>query len=359
MLRLSLVAALFLALTVSVAGTPVRAEVSHHENLEDARPVTVLLNGDPWCEGWLVHDICWIPVRQIADLLGEPVHVEWQGPATVQVVTDFDHREGEEEFAEEEWRDEEGDFDAEQEWREHEPEMERDDEDEERLAHDVAFALRQLAADREHAERRAQILMQRERDAVEHARNAVEKEIHLELERELKRLEHERVQVELEAQLALHREVSELEHAYHQTESEIRLDLENELRRIGREEAELRHHLDSAASWDPDESEEELEEELEREEREETEGATVGGRPMGTIGETADVPQLPSGPPGPGPFGAYYTRLTFTPEWDAPWRVDDHADVVVRFDNGGHRFVFWRGTSYIPCWVTGGGPLRS
>ncbi len=37
------------------------------------------------------------------------------------------------------------------------------------------------------------------------------------------------------------------------------------------------------------------------------------------------------------------------------WRMDNHADVVVRFDNGGHRLVFWRGTSYIPCWVTGNG----
>ncbi|RKY09018.1 MAG: hypothetical protein DRP65_08330 [Planctomycetota bacterium] len=29
-----------------------------------------------------------------------------------------------------------------------------------------------------------------------------------------------------------------------------------------------------------------------------------------------------------------------------------HADVVVRFDTGDHKFVFRRGTSYIPCWVT-------
>jgi hypothetical protein len=34
------------------------------------------------------------------------------------------------------------------------------------------------------------------------------------------------------------------------------------------------------------------------------------------------------------------------------WRVADHPDVVVRFDDGGHKFVFWRGTSFIPCWVT-------
>ena len=72
---------------------------------------------------------------------------------------------------------------------------------------------------------------------------------------------------------------------------------------------------------------------------------------IATAGQSADVPKLPSGPLGSGSFGAMYTQLKFTPEWDAPWRVSDHPDVVVRFDDGGHRFVFWRGTSFIPCWV--------
>ena len=64
------------------------------------------------------------------------------------------------------------------------------------------------------------------------------------------------------------------------------------------------------------------------------------------------IPPLPSGPQGPGKFGAYYTQLAYYPEWDAPWRVGSHADVLVRFDNGGHKFIFWRGTNYIPHWVT-------
>jgi len=64
------------------------------------------------------------------------------------------------------------------------------------------------------------------------------------------------------------------------------------------------------------------------------------------------IPRLPSGPPGPGKFGAYYTKLDYYPEWDAPWRVGPHADVLVRFDDGGHKFIFWRGTNYIPHWVT-------
>ncbi len=64
---------------------------------------------------------------------------------------------------------------------------------------------------------------------------------------------------------------------------------------------------------------------------------------------------LPAGPAGPGPFGAFYTRLKFYPQWDANWRVSDLADVVVRFDSLPIRFVFWRGTSYVPHWVTENG----
>ena len=62
--------------------------------------------------------------------------------------------------------------------------------------------------------------------------------------------------------------------------------------------------------------------------------------------------RLPSGPSGPGRFGAYYTKLRYNLQWDQLWRIGPHADVVVRFDEFGHRFVFWRGTSYIPCWVS-------
>lgn len=66
-------------------------------------------------------------------------------------------------------------------------------------------------------------------------------------------------------------------------------------------------------------------------------------------------PVLPSGPKGPGRFGAYYTRLRFAEEWENPWRVGGSADVVVRFDETPNRLVFWRGTSYIPAWVTENG----
>ena len=61
---------------------------------------------------------------------------------------------------------------------------------------------------------------------------------------------------------------------------------------------------------------------------------------------------FPSGPAGKGRFGAYYTRLKYSLTWDKPWRVGQHPDVVVQFDDHSYKFVFWRGTSYIPCWVT-------
>lgn len=66
-------------------------------------------------------------------------------------------------------------------------------------------------------------------------------------------------------------------------------------------------------------------------------------------------PVLPAGPKGPGRFGAYYTRLRYAEEWENPWRVGEAADVVVRFDETPNRLVFWRGTSYIPAWVTENG----
>jgi hypothetical protein len=67
----------------------------------------------------------------------------------------------------------------------------------------------------------------------------------------------------------------------------------------------------------------------------------------------SDIPlRLPSGLSSNNRFGAYYTSLKYDLDWDKHWRIGDHADVVVDFDKAGYKFVFWRGTSYIPCWVT-------
>lgn len=52
-----------------------------------------------------------------------------------------------------------------------------------------------------------------------------------------------------------------------------------------------------------------------------------------------------------GKFGAYYTQLKFYDVWDNLWRVSEHPDVVVEFDELPTKFIFWRGTGYIPMIV--------
>lgn len=66
-----------------------------------------------------------------------------------------------------------------------------------------------------------------------------------------------------------------------------------------------------------------------------------------------DMPEriMPSGPPGPGAFGASYMRLEYYPDWDALWPVYFDPDIVVQFDDSPVRVVFWRGTRYGPAWV--------
>ncbi len=72
-------------------------------------------------------------------------------------------------------------------------------------------------------------------------------------------------------------------------------------------------------------------------------------------GEVIPWPVLPSGPPGPGPFGAYYCTLKYEDTWDRMRRIGPDSDVVVRFDDSPIRLVFWQGTTYIPSWVTENG----
>ncbi|NQV31150.1 MAG: LamG domain-containing protein, partial [Phycisphaeraceae bacterium] len=65
---------------------------------------------------------------------------------------------------------------------------------------------------------------------------------------------------------------------------------------------------------------------------------------------------LPAGPAKVDHFGAFYTKLKCSPEWDGLWRVGDAADIVVAFDDKPCRFVFWRGTNYLPSLVSEPGP---
>lgn len=64
---------------------------------------------------------------------------------------------------------------------------------------------------------------------------------------------------------------------------------------------------------------------------------------------------LPSSPLHKNNFRAYYTKLSYYDEWDALWRVGQYADIVVQFDLTPYQYMFWRGTNYIPCWVTENG----
>lgn len=61
--------------------------------------------------------------------------------------------------------------------------------------------------------------------------------------------------------------------------------------------------------------------------------------------------RLPSIPPGPGGFGAFYTRLSYCDEWDRLWRSAGDTDIVVRFDDSPVKVVFWRGAGYGMSWV--------
>ena len=63
---------------------------------------------------------------------------------------------------------------------------------------------------------------------------------------------------------------------------------------------------------------------------------------------------MPSGPKGPGVFGASYMKLAYYPEWDNLWPVSGDPDIVVQFDDSPVRVVFWRGTRYSPAWVMEG-----
>jgi len=51
-------------------------------------------------------------------------------------------------------------------------------------------------------------------------------------------------------------------------------------------------------------------------------------------------------------FGAHYSKLTYYETWDHMWRVSDHPDVVVTFDEMPCRIVSWRGLSNGPVLVT-------
>lgn len=70
--------------------------------------------------------------------------------------------------------------------------------------------------------------------------------------------------------------------------------------------------------------------------------------------QARNMPVNPAGQSG-GRFGAKYTTLDYYETWDNLWRLGDHADVVVSFDDMPVNIVSWRGTSYGPYFVTENG----
>ncbi len=74
-----------------------------------------------------------------------------------------------------------------------------------------------------------------------------------------------------------------------------------------------------------------------------------------SAGPPLEPRHLPTVPSRATAFGAVYARLRYYKGWDDSWRVEGAPDVVVRFDRSPYWLTFWRGTSYIPHWVTENG----
>jgi len=77
--------------------------------------------------------------------------------------------------------------------------------------------------------------------------------------------------------------------------------------------------------------------------------ASMGDIPVPELSERGNFPK---GQQGSGSFGAFYTKLDYYSEWDDMWRVSDKPDVFVRFEGSPVQLVFWRGASFVPCWVS-------
>jgi hypothetical protein len=71
-----------------------------------------------------------------------------------------------------------------------------------------------------------------------------------------------------------------------------------------------------------------------------------------------EVRTLPAGPSS-GAFRSFHTNLQFYETWDDLQRFGEHPDVVVELDASPAKFIFWRGTGYIPMMVTENGKWYS
>ena len=62
--------------------------------------------------------------------------------------------------------------------------------------------------------------------------------------------------------------------------------------------------------------------------------------------------KIPTGPAGPRPFGAYFTKLEYDEDYDRPWPIGDYVDVVVMFDEYPFKLVYWHGINSYPVWYS-------
>ena len=68
------------------------------------------------------------------------------------------------------------------------------------------------------------------------------------------------------------------------------------------------------------------------------------------VAKPLEYRKIPTGPDGPGRFGAYYTRLNYDVDYDRQWPIGPQQDVVVRFDEHAFKLVFWHGINNYPVW---------
>ena len=70
------------------------------------------------------------------------------------------------------------------------------------------------------------------------------------------------------------------------------------------------------------------------------------------LGCNMNKPIIPS-----ADFGAYYTHIVTNDEFERTSRTGDYADIIVELGKENGKFVFWRGTSYLPYWETSKGKI--
>ncbi|MHC4214951.1 MAG: LamG domain-containing protein, partial [Planctomycetota bacterium] len=70
------------------------------------------------------------------------------------------------------------------------------------------------------------------------------------------------------------------------------------------------------------------------------------------VAQPLEFRKIPTGPKGPKSFGAYYTKLDYDEDYDREWRIAEHQDVIVMFDEYPFKLVYWHGINGYPVWYS-------